>query len=213
MGTPTHDAMTHLFALTRTLFAPVEDVSVTMAGGDREDFHTSWSSTDVARELDELQYELRQGPCVEAVTSGSVCHVVLQEAARRWPDLLAKVEAYEVGSVLSTPLCPPVGVRGALNVYSPLSEPFGGPAQAAARQLAALASEILVLDARSTPPHMTAVGASRDTIVRAEGVLMAWQGCPPDEAFAMLRRTSARDNRRLHDVAQELLDSVHRADT
>lgn len=213
MGTSTHDAMTSLLALTRSLVRRVEHVSVTMRRSDGGGLHTPWSSTDVARQLDELQYGLRQGPCVEAVETGCVCHVVLADAEPRWPELVGKVSMYEVGSVLSTPLSSTGGVRGALNAYSPLSEPFGDAALTVARQLAGLAAAIVAWGEPSTSQPIAEATASRDAILRAQGVLMAWQGCPPEEAFAILRRTSQRDRRRLRDVAEQVLACAQRLET
>jgi len=48
--------------------------------------------------------------------------------------------------------------------------------------------------------------ASRDVIGQAKGILMAREVCTPDEAFDILRRGSQRTNRKLRDVAQDLVD-------
>ncbi|HET6875009.1 MAG TPA: ANTAR domain-containing protein [Acidimicrobiales bacterium] len=48
---------------------------------------------------------------------------------------------------------------------------------------------------------------SRDTIGMAKGILMAREGCTPDEAFDILRRASQRENRKLADLAAELVAS------
>ena len=41
----------------------------------------------------------------------------------------------------------------------------------------------------------------------AMGILIARERCSPDEAFAMLARASQRRNRKLRQVAQELIDA------
>ena len=43
-------------------------------------------------------------------------------------------------------------------------------------------------------------------IGQAKGILMAREVCTPDEAFDILRRGSQRTNRKLRDVAQDLVD-------
>lgn len=50
----------------------------------------------------------------------------------------------------------------------------------------------------------TALETAR-TIGRAQGVLMARQNCCADDAFDMLRRASQRSNRKLREIAQEII--------
>ncbi len=47
---------------------------------------------------------------------------------------------------------------------------------------------------------------SRAVIEQAKGILMARSSLDPDEAFDMLRRASQRENRKLRDVATDLVD-------
>ena len=54
---------------------------------------------------------------------------------------------------------------------------------------------------------------SRDTIGMAKGILMAREFCTPDEAFDMLKRASQRTNRKLADVAAEMVLANHRPTT
>ena len=49
---------------------------------------------------------------------------------------------------------------------------------------------------------------TRAVIDQAIGVLMADRGCAPDEAFQMLRDASQRDNRKVHAIAQAVVDGV-----
>ena len=61
---------------------------------------------------------------------------------------------------------------------------------------------------------MTAVTLdSRDTIGMAKGILLARENCTPDEAFDMLKRASQRTNRKLADVAAEIVLANHRLTT
>lgn len=47
--------------------------------------------------------------------------------------------------------------------------------------------------------------ASRAVIEQAKGVLMATTGCSADEAFVLLRRQSQHQNRRVRDIAEQLV--------
>lgn len=47
--------------------------------------------------------------------------------------------------------------------------------------------------------------ASREIIGEAKGIIMERESCTRDEAFDVLRRASQRENRKLRDVAEELV--------
>jgi AmiR/NasT family two-component response regulator len=49
---------------------------------------------------------------------------------------------------------------------------------------------------------------SRAVIDQAKGMLIAQHGCSPDEAFAMLCAASARQNRKLRDVATAMVEGA-----
>jgi hypothetical protein len=53
--------------------------------------------------------------------------------------------------------------------------------------------------------HLENALESRDTIGQAKGILMARQGISADEAFEVLRRASQRSNRKLRDVAADVV--------
>jgi hypothetical protein len=61
--------------------------------------------------------------------------------------------------------------------------------------------------------QLKAAMASRATIEQAKGILMARSGVGPDQAFDMLRGASQRENRKLRDVAQGLVDRHSRGET
>jgi len=46
---------------------------------------------------------------------------------------------------------------------------------------------------------------TRATIEQAKGIVMAATGCDPDAAFDVLVRQSQHENRKLHDVAEDLV--------
>ena len=57
--------------------------------------------------------------------------------------------------------------------------------------------------------------AKQETMVvieQARGIIMAQQGCGPDEAFDLLRRASQRTNVKVRDLAAQIVDHVARRD-
>jgi AmiR/NasT family two-component response regulator len=51
---------------------------------------------------------------------------------------------------------------------------------------------------------------SRAVIEQAKGVIIGATRCTPDEAFDLLRQQSQHQNRKLHDIAAEIVDDVTR---
>ena len=49
---------------------------------------------------------------------------------------------------------------------------------------------------------------SRADIEMAKGILMAQQRCTPEEAFALLSKASQRSNRKLRDLARDIVENA-----
>ncbi len=66
-------------------------------------------------------------------------------------------------------------------------------------------------DAREMSAGLTEAMKSRAVIEQAKGMLMAAQGCDEDTAFDFLVKASQRENLKLRDIAQRIVDrAVHR---
>jgi ANTAR domain len=50
-------------------------------------------------------------------------------------------------------------------------------------------------------------------IEQAKGIIMAQQGCGPDEAFDLLRRASQRTNVKVHELAAQMVGHVAASDS
>jgi len=59
---------------------------------------------------------------------------------------------------------------------------------------------------RALVGQLTHALTTRPVINQAKGILMAQEGCTPDEAFDILREASQHRNRPLRDIAQELVE-------
>lgn len=51
---------------------------------------------------------------------------------------------------------------------------------------------------------------TRDLIGQAKGIIMGSMGCTPDEAFALIKKQSQAENRKLHDVAADIAATTQR---
>jgi GAF domain-containing protein len=187
-------------------------VSLTLV---REDgAQTPNASEPVARDLDEVQYKEDEGPCLEAYAERAVVNVSLaDDRSQRWPAFRDAAEAHGIRSILSVPLVAGDRAFGALNVYSREPAAFDGIEVATASLLAAQAAAVLAnavafADASALNAQLRDALESRDLIGQAKGILMERESCDAEAAFTILRRASQRTNRKLREVAAELVATV-----
>ncbi len=100
-------------------FFPVTGASVSTIGNFLGS-ETLSASDDVAARLDELQFDLGEGPCWDAVRSG---RAVLEpdftaESPTRWPAFAAAIHDDELRSIFAFPLAVGPLRIGAVDLYS-----------------------------------------------------------------------------------------------
>ena len=189
----------------------VAGASVSMVVRDGEQLETSNASSEVIRDIDEAQYFGGGGPCVEAIRTGREVSVALPSQA--WATFSEGAARAGMRSVWSLPLHVRDRTTGALNLYSAAEEAWEDAAAGAARGLARQAAVVLanaaaLMSTQLTNEHLQEALASRDLIGQAKGILMARQSITADDAFDLLRRASQRTNRKLRDVAADLIAKV-----
>lgn len=161
--------------------------------------------------VDEEQYSDGEGPCLEALRSGKFIAVEDQAADDRWPTYRDGAVELGVACSLSYPLSVQDQVVGALNVYG-FERPHAfsdddrrRTATFAAQAATALAVAMRFAKQADISRQLEEALTSRTVIDQAIGVLMGQQRCDADTAFALLRTHSQNNNRKLRDVAAELL--------
>nr|WP_245778282.1 GAF and ANTAR domain-containing protein [Lentzea xinjiangensis] len=186
-------------------------VSITLRTAD-DCFHTPVVTNVVAAELDRIQYETGEGPCVEASRNPGPAEIRSDDLATEtaWPRFGPEAARLGFHSVLSVALAPnarPPRYSGALNVYSRRPGALAPDAHEPALLLAthaslALAGTTAVTRADLTVAQLHRALESRDVIGQAKGVLMARRGIGADEAFDELRRASQDLNIKLTALAR-----------
>ncbi|MEV0431543.1 GAF and ANTAR domain-containing protein [Micromonospora sp. NPDC050495] len=171
------------------------------------------ASADLAAQADEIQYGADEGPCLHALRSGTVVEVVDLRQDERWRGYREHALRLGILSSLSLPMTIDGETVGALNLYATDRAAFDEPAHRHAvaftdQATAALAVLLRHADQALLHQQLTDAMASRSVIDQALGVLMGQQRCTAAEAFALLRQASQHRNRKLRDVATEIIMQV-----
>jgi GAF domain-containing protein len=201
----------YLVRLAEAGVTGVDGVSVTLAATDQ--LETRHATSEDVSEADQAQYDWGQGPCLQAKSTAQVVNARIANSQAQWPAFVEKAMAAGYTEVLSVPLLANGGAFGALNLYSRQEAGFDAEgtadAQLFANQAAVVLSNAAALEAAGVKhAQYEEALVTRDVIGQAKGILMARQSCDADEAFDVLRRASQRANRKLRDIAQELVDAT-----
>lgn len=166
---------------------------------------TPAASDDVPRMVDAIQYEVGEGPCLDAIREHEVFQTGDLGRESRWPQFASRAQR-ETGitSMLSFRLFVEGDTLGALNLHSKAADAFGEESRTVGLVFAAHAA--VALSSAIHDEQMEEALQSRDLIGQAKGILMAREGITADQAFDMLRRASQRLNVKLRDVAGGVVD-------
>ncbi|HWJ62649.1 MAG TPA: GAF and ANTAR domain-containing protein [Acidimicrobiales bacterium] len=175
------------------------------------------ASSDVwATQLDEMQYEELEGPCLDAGRTGMVFRVRDMGREPRWPSYMPRAFATGAQSMVSIPMTVEAKTIGALNLYSREVDAFDAAAVSLAEVIAGHASLATQVSAalnhqRDLATQLREAMASRATIEQAKGVVMATVGCTPEEAWARLVQESQHENRKVREICEDLVRRQHRS--
>ena len=170
---------------------------------------TVGATDDVPHQVDAIQYEVDQGPCLNAIREHEVFLIDDLVNDERWPSFSHRAaEETGVRSMLSFRLFLEEDVLGALNLYSRKVEAFDEHACAVGTVLAAHAAIAMqAARERERADQLDQARATTGEIGMAMGVIMARGRMTQEEAFEVLRRASQHLNRKLRDVAAELVET------
>ncbi|WP_041796723.1 ANTAR domain-containing protein [Modestobacter italicus] len=167
----------------------------------------------LAWELDQQQYRLGGGPCLAAAVGGEDVDVVDARTDPRWRAYAAAAAARGSLSSLSVSLTTVGGPQAALNLYAGEVGAFTDPG---ARRVAARVAETAAagLGALRGAERATARAEgleramdSRAVIEQAKGILMERRRVTAAAAFELLTTVSQHTNRKLRDVATQLVET------
>ncbi|MDX6240755.1 MAG: hypothetical protein QOG10_5575 [Kribbellaceae bacterium] len=161
----------------------------------------------VVMRADHLQYELHEGPCLDAALEQPIVVVGDLATDPRWPDFGPKAAALGFGSQVAFQFRAEPHTRGALNLY--------------AQEVDAIDLDAVHLGSMFAGQVAVAMGwarqdetlnealATRNVIGQAVGIVMERYRLDSDRAFAFLVRLSQTGNIKLRVVASALVDQTN----
>ena len=172
---------------------------------------TVGSTNAMANALDAAQYSAREGPCLSAAEQRRVVRIDDVEHDERWPNFRRPPgrTGWPVHCRCHSSLSGDT-MFGGLNLYGEAVDGFTDHDEQLCQAFAVQAS-IVVANAQAywaafeLSGNLTKAMQTRAVIEQAKGALMSTHRVDADAAFDMLRQRSQHSNRKLRDVAADVL--------
>ena len=176
-------------------------ISLVHSGGEID---TPAATSGVVDRIDQLQYENDEGPCLSAIRTAETVQSSDVRHDERWPSWgPAAAEETGVRSMLCFRLFTHDDKYGALNLYSRQSGAF--EAVDVEHGLALAAHSAIAIAAAQEIDQLKVAMDTRSLIGQAQGILMERYDLDSERAFSVLVRSSSLTNRKLRDIALELV--------
>lgn len=191
----------HVVSTAREVLG-ADHASITMFHGSHR-LETIAPNDAVAGQLDQLQYELREGPCYDASWHGETLIVSDLLNDSRWPQWAPKAAANGIGGMMSVELATTERRVGVLNLYFSLPRNFS-PDDIGFAHIFGRHASLAVADETMRAQLRVALD-SRKLIGQAQGILMERHGLNEIQAFEVLKRYSMSSNVKLRLVAEYIV--------
>jgi hypothetical protein len=171
------------------------------------------ATSEDARLLGLFELRADDGPCLDSYRTGQPVHVGLTGGAGRWPRFASQARASGFRAVHALPLQHRRAVIGALILFSQESGEQLPTRAVLAQALADVAAigilrERAVRSAEDLAAQLQTALDSRIVLEQAKGVIAERAGLAMDDAFAALRGAARRRQRRLSDLARDIVTGV-----
>jgi GAF domain-containing protein len=158
-----------------------------------------------------MQMQAGDGPLAEALRYGEARRIDDAAAETRWPEVCAEMAAAGMHSCLVLPLRTDRKPGAALAVYAAEPDAFAGSDHDLALLFAAqggvaVRNAVLYTNCRKLVTNLQVALESRAVIEQAKGILVAEYGYPPDVAFKRLSALSQNTNKKVRDIAADLVE-------
>jgi GAF domain-containing protein len=205
------DVLGRVTQLAKQTVPGAAEVSISLL--EEGDPMTAAFTGELALRLDEKQYENGDGPCLAAARGNKTFLVPDMRTEDRWPEFAARAVEHGAGSSVSVPLPIQQFMTGALNVYGREVEAFDTDSIQLAETFAsyaavAVANAHLYQTTAAVAAQLHGAMQSRAVIEQAKGIVAAQRHCPTEAAFAIMSKESQDTNRKLRDIAVDIVNAA-----
>lgn len=166
---------------------------------------TQVATSDLVRTSDQLQLELGEGPCIDALRENHTYRVDDMARETRWPRYGPKARQLGIGAMLGYQLFTARETLGALDLYAGNTHVFDDHAEEMGGLFASHAA--VALAGAQYGAQMSEAVSTRQIIGEAIGILMERYRLTQDAAFDVLRRASQQRNVKLREVARHVAET------
>ncbi|WP_436498608.1 GAF and ANTAR domain-containing protein [Actinokineospora sp. HUAS TT18] len=190
------------------------DAAGIMLADQQGALHVMASSTEEARLLELYELQNNEGPCLDCWRSGRpVARADLPAMRATWPAFTQRLEELGFRSAQALPMRLRTQTIGALNLFrtrpGTLSAADLGTGQAMADvATVGLIQERAIAAGELLATQLQTALTSRVQLEQAKGVLAQQADLPMDRAFQVMRDYARSHNRRLSDVAAQIVDGT-----
>lgn len=181
----------------------IDHVGISIAYRDGK-IETKAGTDQLVWDLDSLQYELNEGPCVHAIRAETVVKVEHIEHDQRWPNYVPRALKYGLKAQMGIQLFVDDKTLGGINLYSTDTPTFDPDLEDAAELYATHAA--IALGRVRREQDLNIALQTRKIIGQAIGMVMERYGLDERRAFEYLTRVSQHSNIKLRDIAQEIVE-------
>jgi GAF domain-containing protein len=167
------------------------------------DVKTLAATGELPRAADHAQYEFGEGPCLDSLYEQQTVRLSDLGVEKRWPRFVLRARELGIGSMLAVQLFVDGENLGALNLFSQQPRAFDDESEHVALLFASHAA--VAMSGERARGHLQAAVTTREMIGQAQGILMERFKITGEVAFHMLMLASQDSNRKLRDIADELV--------
>jgi hypothetical protein len=185
-------------------FLPVSGASVSTFGRFLA-AETISATDDRAGRIDELQFDLGEGPCWDALGTRQPVLEPDLPASTAWPVFAEAVRDQQVGSIFAFPLVlGPIEI-GAVDLYSVAPSTLDVAQQRQALALSSMVSRVLLRHVVSGTRPETGT-FSRRLIHQATGMVIAQLEATPEDAYLVIQARAFADGRSMRETAEDIVE-------
>jgi hypothetical protein len=187
---------------------PITGVAISVFDQDRR--ATLIQATDsTASRLDELQFDLGEGPSVDAFRTATLVTVPDLAAAIRWPAFLESAAVLAVGAIFAFPLMLGAASTGTVTCYRTTPGELGDDAAdiggSLCRAIAGPAFRRAIVLAADEAPDDTPPIESRREIHQATGMVLTQLNISATDALSRLRAYAFSNGHTVQEIAHDVV--------